>query len=239
MKLVAGSAELGGSSMFLSSERLAEYATVMPRLSRRALASGVGALSVLHALRARAANDAIGTFPLSLAFASVDGQRVQDSAWQQAELAEAERLYAPLGVHFRVVSERTITTPRAHLETRADRDALAVDCAPKAINVFVVASLRDVDDGVSVRRGVHWRSSQHPSQRYVILSAIAGPSVLAHELGHYFGNGHSAVTDNVMSYERTGAEVFLDARQAATIRSAARLVLTSGEVTLAPSAAHD
>lgn len=203
----------------------------MHRLGRRAFAIGVGAVSVLHALRARATEAAIGTFPLSLAIASVEGRRVQDAAWQAAELTEVERLYAPLGVRFRV-RERSLAIPRPNLETRADRDALATECEPKVINVFVVASLRDVDDGVSARRGVHWRSSRHPTQRYIIVSAIAGPNVLAHELGHYFGNGHSAVVDNLMSYNRTGGDVFLDERQAATIRSAARLAVTSGEVTL-------
>jgi hypothetical protein len=174
-----------------------------------------------------------------LAIAAVEGRRVQDGAWQAAELAEAERLYAPLGVRFRVVSERTLAIPRPDLETRADRDALATECAPKVINVFVVASLRDVDDGVSARRGVHWRSSRHPTQRYIIVSSIAGPNVLAHELGHYFGNGHSTVVDNLMSYNRTGGEVFLDPRQGATIRSAARLAVTSGEVTLEKNGAGD
>jgi hypothetical protein len=39
-----------------------------------------------------------------------------------------------------------------------------------------------------------------------------------------------------MSYDRTGAEVFLDAAQAATIRKAARLALASGELCAVSSA---
>jgi hypothetical protein len=203
----------------------------MHRLGRRSLATGLGALYALRALRASAAdNPVIGTFPISFAFAEEGGQRVQDDAWLLAEMGEVTRLYGPLGLRFRVAFDRTLTTRLARLETRADRDSLARECAPHVINVFVVASLRDVDDGVTARRGVHWRKSTRPSERYIIVSAIAGPSVLAHELGHYFGRGHSPVTDNLMSYDRSGAEVFLDASQAATIRAAARATLASGEV---------
>ena len=37
------------------------------------------------------------------------------------------------------------------------------------------------------------------------------PTTLAHELGHFLGNGHAYVKNNLMSYERDGGEVFLDA----------------------------
>ena len=47
----------------------------------------------------------------------------------------------------------------------------------------------------------------------------------------YFGNPHSTVPDNLMSYERTpGADVFLDARQVSIIRAKARRVLATREV---------
>jgi hypothetical protein len=52
----------------------------------------------------------------------------------------------------------------------------------------------------------------------VILSATARPTVLAHELGHFFGNGHSTVPNNVMSYIRTDAEVFFDNKQIGVIK---------------------
>ena len=41
---------------------------------------------------------------------------------------------------------------------------------------------------------------------------------MAHELGHFFGNPHSSTPNNVMSYNRTGAEVFFDDAQMRTIR---------------------
>ena len=51
-----------------------------------------------------------------------------------------------------------------------------------------------------------------------------------HELGHYFGNPHSPVADNVMSYERTGAPVFFDAAQGKRIAARARAYVRSGEL---------
>ena len=63
-----------------------------------------------------------------------------------------------------------------------------------------------------------------------IVVASAPTTVLAHELGHYFGNPHSHVADNVMSYERTGAPVFFDADQGKRIASKARSYVLSGEL---------
>jgi hypothetical protein len=122
----------------------------MQRLGRRSIATGLGALYVLRTLPAYAGDTPrIGTFPISFAFAREGGRRVQDRAWLLAEMDEVARLYGPLGLGFRVIEERTLGRPLAHVETRADRDSLARDSAPHMINVFVVASLRDVDDGVT------------------------------------------------------------------------------------------
>jgi hypothetical protein len=53
----------------------------------------------------------------------------------------------------------------------------------------------------------------------VILSSIAGPDVLAHELGHFLGNReHSDVPGNLMSYEHTDVLPFLDAVQREKLR---------------------
>jgi hypothetical protein len=64
--------------------------------------------------------------------------------------------------------------------------------------------------------GVAWTFGQ--ATRYVILAAYAKEAVLAHELGHYLGNPHSAVPDNVMSYERKGGELFFDEAQGRVMR---------------------
>lgn len=201
----------------------------MTLLSRRRLLLGAGALWALDPALAYA-DDPPVTLPLTFVVARENGEPVQGDEWLGQQLREVERIYGPLGIHFTVTPPRPGLAGAAHVETRQDRDALAADCTRKVVNVFVVASLRDVDDGVSPRRGVHWRNRHDASRRYIILSAIAGPSVLAHELGHYFGRGHSTVTDNLMSYDRTGAEVFLDTQQIATIRAAVRAIVRSGEV---------
>ena len=78
--------------------------------------------------------------------------------------------------------------------------------------------------------GVHWRPQSDLRKHYVIIAASALPSTLAHELGHFFGNGHSKVPNNVMSYDRTGAPVFFDAGQQRKVKTFARLFLRSKEL---------
>jgi hypothetical protein len=96
------------------------------------------------------------------------------------------------------------------------------------INVFVVDSLRDVDDPAEMRRGVHWHGPG--GAHYIILVATASPQVLAHELGHFFGNAHTKVADNLMSYERTGGWVSFDADQGRRIVSRAHEYLLRREL---------
>jgi hypothetical protein len=174
--------------------------------------------------------DSIATFPIAFAVMQEDGEPVREDAWIDGEVAEAERLFAPHGVHFAKASRRLAGSLYAHLATRADRDALAGYLRPGVINVFVVASLKDVDEKERWRMGVHWRPSQKPDARFIILSKTAAPSVLAHELGHYFGNPHSPTPDNVMSYTRTGGALFFDAPQIARIRATARRCLAEREL---------
>ncbi|WP_437610547.1 hypothetical protein WMF20_03115 [Sorangium sp. So ce834] len=162
-------------------------------------------------------------FPLSIAVAEeAAGKPVRDDAWIDAQIAEAVRLFEPAGVALRKVGSRALAPRFLRLETRADRDALAAVLEARRINVMVVASLRDVDDPRRFRMGVHWRNRATPERRCVIIAANARPTVLAHELGHFFGLGHSGVDDNVMSYTRTGAPVSFDRAQIEKIRSAAR-----------------
>ena len=55
-----------------------------------------------------------------------------------------------------------------------------------------------------MRRGVHWHSRSHAGAHFVMLSSIAGPDVLAHELGHYLGNPEARRgAGNLMSYGRS------------------------------------
>lgn len=164
------------------------------------------------------------TFGLAVHVAEPGGAPVRDDAWIDAQIAAAEALFGALapgvGVHFRWTERRRGPVAQEALETRADRDALGDAIAdapgePRLIHVFVVASLRDVDEPPGVNRprmGVCWTHTV-TRRRYIALSAIAKPSVLAHELGHFFGNAHTTEQDNLMSYSRGGGIVFLSDAQ--------------------------
>jgi hypothetical protein len=207
----------------------------MRPIPRRTFAGSLGAALVLAASPVAAQPDEpLPPLPLSIAVAADGGQSVRDDAWIDAQIAEAERLFGPLGIHLRKAAQRPLADRFARLETRADRDALDAVRVKGVLNVFVVASLRDVDDTRLYRMGVHWRNGKTPAHRYVIVSADARPSTLAHEIGHYLGLPHTTVVDNLMSYTRTGAEVFLDARQAKVTRTFARLAFASKELVEQP-----
>jgi hypothetical protein len=197
-------------------------------------ACAVAALSLAASGDAFAQEEEIGAFPVAFTVAESDGVPVRDDAWIDAELARAEELFGPHGVHVKRASRRAMGDEHTRMVTRADRDGLAPLVQPGVINVFVVESLKDVDEADRMRFGVHWRLLSRPTTRYVILSSAAPVTVLAHELGHYFGNPHSAVPDNVMSYVRTGAEIFFDAAQIATIRRTARSIIATKEISLLP-----
>lgn len=189
------------------------------------VAALVGALCV--APHATADEPVDVTFGLSVVVAREDGERVVDDAWMAAQIAEANRLFSPNGVRFRWTIEKPLPDRLRELHSRDDRDALVEHVEPQAIDVFVVSALEDVDEPGRYRMGVCWTERNHRG-RYVVVAKHARPTVLAHELGHLFGNPHSDQTDNVMSYSRTGAAVFLDDAQSARIRRFARNFLTTG-----------
>ena len=156
------------------------------------------------------------------------GKPLAEAAWLAAEIDAAQGLFEPFGVRFARADGAPLDARLAHMETRADRDALAPHATRHGIDVFVVDSLRDVDDPLQMRRGVHWHAPS--GAHYLILVAGAATTVLAHELGHYFGNPHSPVLDNVMSYARSGGPVFFDADQGRRIAARARAYVASGEL---------
>lgn len=172
----------------------------------------------------------IPTLPLSISVALENDQPVRNDEWIDAQIAAAEALFSLCGVHFRKAQSRALDARHAHLETRKDRDALAAELSKGHINVMVVNSLRDVDDPSLYRMGVHWRPQKELKKQYIILAASAMPTTLAHELGHYFGNGHSSVKNNVMSYDRDGSKVFFDSAQQIKITNFARIFLRSKQI---------
>jgi hypothetical protein len=175
-------------------------------------------------------DEPIPAVPVSVAIAQRADKGVVDEAWIDAQLAQAERLFGGAGIPLRKVETRALPERFAQLETRADRDALAPSIRRGVINVFVVESLRDVDDTTLFRMGVHWRPRKAPAQHYVIVAASAAPTTMAHEIGHFFGNGHSKTLNNLMSYQRSGDAVFLSEEQQKTSRSFCRLYLRIKEL---------
>jgi hypothetical protein len=169
------------------------------------------------------------TFPISIAVAVEDGAPARDDAWITAQIDDANDLYGPLGIRFRWTLRREMSAAHAQMHTRADRDALAPLVEKNVIDVFVVAALEDVDEPGRYRKGVAW-TSKPSGKRFIILSAAAPRTVLAHELGHFFGNGHTDVPDNLMSYTRTGGRVFLDATQIDRVHAFAERFLASGRL---------
>jgi hypothetical protein len=84
--------------------------------------------------------------------------------------------------------------------------------------------------GVRRRRSGRAGACGHATARSAVRRS-RGP-----ELGHYFGNSHSHVLDNAMSYERSGAPVFFDAEQGKRIAARARAYVKSGELVPVPLA---
>ena len=197
-------------------------------------AVGMGAFGSASTLMA-GPNDVIRPIPLRIWVAQrvVEGEApsaVVTATFVSDQLSEANRLFGGFDLSFEDRVEHGLIVNLTDLETRADRNALAGQLAKGSCNVFFVGRLRDVDDPQLNRMGVMWRNLANLKQKYVIVSSQARETTLAHELGHYLGNGHSGVKNNLMSYERDGGEVFLDEKQGAKARKTARALFASKEL---------
>lgn len=174
-------------------------------------------------------------FPVDIAVTSDEGHEVVDRAWIDKEIAAAEHVFGPIGVHVRAESVRPLGPELARIEDPRMRDRFAPLVTAHRIQIFVVRSLRDnVEVGV-YRGGVTWDSvpsaQNGPTRRFVLLAATAAESSLAHELGHFFGlRPHSAVKNNLMSYDRDDALVFLDPSQQAIVQATSRALRASGSL---------
>jgi hypothetical protein len=167
---------------------------------------------------------ALRTFPVTLHMLTSGSRETFEG-----HFGRANTLFARGGVAFEIDAVAPLDGSHASLVTREDRDALGRDAHARTIDVFVVSSLMDVDEPGRARRGVHWRDRTRRGVRYVIIVESAGPWVLAHELGHYFGNAHSPVAGNLMSYDWSrGDPVFDDAQIRKIDRSAASLFRSFG-----------
>ncbi|NUP11028.1 MAG: hypothetical protein HOW73_33695 [Polyangiaceae bacterium] len=177
--------------------------------------------------------------PINIATAEVTSERdgktvsapVVSRAFVDAQIEAANAVFAAHKIRFvEHLDARALASKHARLETAADRDALADSMLVGVANVFLVESLRDVDDPSLYRMGVCWRKLSDLKKKYVIVTASALGTTLAHELGHFLGNGHSSVKNNLMSYDRDGGKVFLDASQGKKARQTAQGLLSSKQL---------
>src|SRR5262249_27553617 len=131
----------------------------------------------------------------------------------------------------------------ADLETVRERLDFARHTVPHAVNVFLLRSIRDPDPSASTARTAArfgrepsgWLTGAHtpvPGQQppaYLILRLGAGPTSLAHELGHFLGEGHHPGEDNIMGYGLERRR--FTPEQLETFRVFARRELRSGALT--------
>lgn len=160
--------------------------------------------------------------PLRFHVVHVGGRPTKSDRWIDQQIAVANRVFAPTGLSFRSTGSEPLPGAHSVLQTRNDRNQLARYLERGVVNVFVVGEMIDVDNRQEWRRGVHWKLQWRPSQHYLILTGIAPPTTLAHELGHFFGNRqHRWVPGNIMSYEH-GPSPSFDPDQLRRVEVAAR-----------------
>ena len=126
-----------------------------------------------------------------------------DHSWLQAQLKEAQALFAQIGVCFNYSMDLPLPKSESIMKTRTQRTRLGRTKGrlyKGKIDLFIVNKLADVDVPNTEIRGVHWRDPKdRKGKRWIILSRIARAKVLAHELGHYFDLPHSKYPESIMN----------------------------------------
>jgi hypothetical protein len=138
-------------------------------------------------------------FGIQLHVVISDGSPIAVPDFLRAQLAAANRYFAPLDVGFQVVGVGAVPASALHIATAHDRDGLAAERrGGGGIDVFVVGRLDDIDHEGQIIRGVTWHT-RGDARKYIIVSTVAPERVLAHELGHVFGLPHSTYPVSIMN----------------------------------------
>jgi Matrixin len=158
------------------------------------------AATALRAAVAPCPASALYCFSIRVHLAIAGDLPVAGAQWLRASFLFANNMFAPIGAAFQLDAlELSAALPQS-VDSRARRDGLAqLSRVSPSIDVFVPFELRDLEEPQRSRFGVHWRVTESPARRYVILSAQAPALVLAHELGHYFGLPHSSYPISIMN----------------------------------------
>lgn len=125
---------------------------------------------------------------------------VQSVEWIREQVTHVNRHFALIDTSLEVVAVDALSATELDIDDRAERDALGHDRFTRGVaHVFVVGRLADVDIAGNDIQGVHWRERADRNRRWVILAERAGPLVLTHELGHFFGLPHSTYDISLMN----------------------------------------
>jgi hypothetical protein len=123
---------------------------------------------------------------------------VRPRAWVDDLLRAAAEVFGPHGVTLQPRVEE-FAPERCELEGRDQRDAVAQHVTMDGhATVIVVRRVPDLAVPDHDLQGVHWRPAGD-RRHYVLLTAKARGTVMAHELCHYFGLPHYKRGGNLMT----------------------------------------
>jgi hypothetical protein len=186
--------------------------------------------------------------PVVVHVAQADGSAIADATQVAAMIDIVNRIYAGSGICFQLKEVRDVARD-ADLVSYSDRRILKAWVAARAINVFLVRTIKDPSPSESTvratarvgRKPSGWlRGAEIPAAKkkpsiYLLFTLTAGAPTLAHELGHFLGEGHHKDPLNLMSYG-SGRNGF-DDKQFENFRRHARRELKTGM--LAPAKSCD
>jgi hypothetical protein len=140
-----------------------------------------------------------------------------DTDQRIADFIETANLnFAAAGISFVESGRKNLPASFAILETQGERHRLKKFFVPRTINVFLLDEIDDPIPSEATKKAAAWQglpltgllAGAHVEYKgrtpgtYIILSRDSEKVTLTHELGHFFGAGHSKDPSNIMSYGR-------------------------------------